>query len=108
LIASRALERQRWWRLFAELELMRLIASDFFAKFGELAGGLVLELIALISERAPTSEFRAQLVLVGLISAIDSASPLEPPGRQPHPRVMHSARYQPRTASRPENRSPDT
>jgi hypothetical protein len=70
---------------------MRLIASDLLAEFGELAGGLVLELVdAHLEPPRRHREFRAQLVLVGLdFGHRQRRRRLQPLGRQPHRAVMH-------------------
>ncbi len=77
--------------LLAKLDLHAVDRIGFLAEFGELAGGLVLELVdAHLEPPRRHREFRAQLVLVGLdFSHRQRRRCLEPPGRQPHRAVMH-------------------
>ncbi len=60
-------ERKDRGVLFTKLELHAIDRIGFLAEFGELAGGLVLELVdAHLQPPRRHREFRAQLVLVGL------------------------------------------
>src|SRR4030095_563776 len=61
------LERKDRGVLFAELDLHAVDRVALLAEFGELAGGLVLELLDVHFEPSRRhSEFRAELILVGL------------------------------------------
>ena len=84
-------EREDRGVLFAKLDLHAVDRIGLLAEFGELAGGLVLELIdAHLEPPRRHREFRAQLVLVGLdLGHRQRRRRLQPPGRQPHRAVMH-------------------
>ena len=77
--------------LFAELDLHAVDGVGFLAEFGELAGGLVLELVdAHLEPPRRHREFRAQLVLVGLdFGHRQRRRRLHAPGGQPHRAVMN-------------------
>jgi hypothetical protein len=71
-----AFSRASSWKIVAFFSpsstFMRLIAVGLLAELGELAGGLVLELLdAHLQPPRRHGKFSAQLILVGLISAID-------------------------------------
>jgi hypothetical protein len=85
------LERKDRGVLFAELDLHAVDRVALLAEFGELARGLVLELLdAHFEPSRRHREFRAQLVLVGLdLGHRQRGCRLEPPRRQPHRAVMH-------------------
>ena len=84
-------EREDRGVLLAELDLHAVDGVGLLAEFGELAGGLVLELLdAHFETPRRHREFRPQLVLVGLdFSHRQRRRRFEPPGRQPDRAVVH-------------------
>jgi hypothetical protein len=86
-----AFQREDRGVLFAELELHAVDGVGFLAEFGELAGGLVLELIdAHLEPPRRHGKFRAQLILVGLdFGHRQRRRRLHALGRQSHRAVMH-------------------
>ena len=77
--------------LLAELDLHAIDRVGLLAEFGELAGGLVLELVdAHLQTPRRHREFRAQLVLVGLdLRHRQRRRRFHAPRGQPHRAVMH-------------------
>ena len=94
LVAQRLVarfQRENGGGLFAELDLEPVDGVALLAEFGELAGGLGLELVdAHFQAPRRHGEFRAQLVLVGLdFRHRQRRGGLQAPHGQPHRAAMH-------------------